>query len=96
MCFVEGLLGGSLGSGFGLLGVGRGELAAEAVDTASRVHQLLLPGEERVAGRADFDDDVALVCGARLEGGSAGALYIDVVIGGVNSSFWHDAIPLRS
>ena len=57
-----------------LPGVGRGELAAEALDAAGGVDQLLLAGEERVAGGADFDDDVALVGGARLEVVAAGAL----------------------
>jgi len=55
-------LGG--GGGCGLAGVGAGDLAAEALDAAGGIDQLLLAGEERVALRADFDDDVALVGGA--------------------------------
>ena len=50
------------------LAVGLGVLAAEALDAACGVDQLLLAGEERVAGGADFDDDVALVGGAGLKG----------------------------
>ena len=46
-CNLFGFFG--LGCSFCLGGVSGGELAAEAVDTAGRVHQLLLAGEERVA-----------------------------------------------
>ena len=66
-----------LGCGFGLACVGLGELAAEALDAACGVDQLLLAGEERVAGGADFEDDVALVGGAGLKVSSAGALDVD-------------------
>ena len=51
---------GCLGS-FGLAGVALGVLAAEAFHAAGGVHQLLLAGEERVTGLADFHADVALV-----------------------------------
>jgi hypothetical protein len=78
-----------VGSGFGLLRIGCRELAAEALDASGGVDQLLLAGEERVAGGADFDDDVALVRGTRLEDVSAGALHIDVFVGGMNSSLCH-------
>ena len=56
-----------LAAGGGFARVGGGVLAAEALDAAGGVDQLLLAGEERVAGGADFDDDVALVRGAGLE-----------------------------
>src|SRR6185437_9127953 len=70
-----GCFGSRLLRGFGLLAfIGLRELAAEAFDTAGGVDQLLLAGEERVAGIADFDDDVALVGGARYELVAAGAL----------------------
>ena len=60
--------------GFGFAGVRLSELAAETLDAACGVDQFLLAGEVGVAGGADFDDDVALVRGAGLKGGSAGAL----------------------
>ena len=45
-----------------LLGFGRGGvLAAEALDASGGINQLLLAGEERVAGGADFEQDVAFV-----------------------------------
>jgi hypothetical protein len=78
-----------VGGDLGLLGVGRGKLAAEAVDTAGRVHQLLLAGKERVAGSADFDDDVALVCRTRVELVTAGALHVRRFVLGMNSSLRH-------
>ena len=76
--------------GFGLAGVGSCELAAEAFDATCGVDQLLLAGEEWVAGGADFKDDVALVRGAGLKVGSAGALDGDDVVLRVNSFFRHD------
>jgi len=69
------------------------ELAAEPVDATCGVDQLLLAREERVARRADFEHDVALVGRARLEDRSAGALDVDVLILRVNTFFWHDAYP---
>jgi hypothetical protein len=61
----------------GFAGVGGGDLAAEALDAAGGVDQLLLAGKERVAGSADFDDDIALVRGAGLKQIAAGALDAD-------------------
>jgi len=88
------LLARRLLRGFGLLAFVRlRELAAEALDAACRVDQLLLAGEERVARGADFDDDVALVGGARLERVAAGALHVDVAVTGVDSLFWHGNSP---
>ena len=53
-----GLFGGGFGfGGVGFAGVGFGELAAEALDAARGVDELLLAGEEGVAGRADFEHD---------------------------------------
>jgi len=75
--------------GLGFAGVRLGELAAEALDTTCGVDQLLLAGEERVAGGADFEDDVALVRRAGLKVSSAGALDGDVFVLRVNSFFWH-------
>src|SRR5690348_11030028 len=48
-------------------------LLFEAIDSAGGVDQLLAPGEERVAVRADFHADVAFVRRPRLEGVAAGA-----------------------
>ena len=73
----------------GLARIRLGELAAEALDAASRVDQLLLAGKERVARRADFQDDIALVRGTRLEARCRRRTYSDVVIIRVNSLFWH-------
>src|SRR5580704_5925884 len=75
--------------GLGFAGVRLGELAAEALDATCGVDQLLLAGKERVAGGADFEDDVALVRGAGLKVSSAGALDGDVFVLRVNSFFWH-------
>ena len=74
----------------GLLGIRRGELATEALDAAGGVDQLLLAGEERVAGRADFNDDRALVGRTRVELVAAGALYVRIGVSGMNSCLWHD------
>ena len=82
-----------LRGGLGLAGVRLGELAAEALDAACGVDQLLLAGEERVAGGADFDDDVALMRGAGLKRVPAGALDVDVVVLRVNTFFWHGKCP---
>ena len=75
--------------GLGLAGVRLGELAAEALDATCGVDQLLLAGEERVAGGADFEQDVAFVRGAGLETVAAGALDGGDGITRVNSFFRH-------
>jgi hypothetical protein len=80
--------------GFCLAGVGVGKLAAEALDAACGIDQLLLAGEERVAGGADFEDDIALVRGAGLKVIAAGALDGDGVVLRVNSFFWHGSFIL--
>src|SRR5439155_1421323 len=80
-CFRLRLLRGGLAAGsFGFAGVRFVELAAEALDAAGGVDQLLLAGEEGVAGGADFDDDVALVRGAGLKGRSAGAFDVNISV----------------
>ena len=83
------LLGCGLCLRSGFAGVRVGDFAAEAFDAAGGVDQLLLAGEERVAGSADFDDDVALVRGTGLKGIAAGALDVDGVVLRVNCFFWH-------
>ena len=80
--------------GFGFARLGVGYLATEALDAACGIDQLLLAGKERVAGSADFNDDVALVRGTRLEGVAAGALQVDDFVLRVDSLFWHDSLSL--
>ena len=59
-------------------------LAAEAFDTASSVEHLLLAREERVAGGADFNVDVAFVSAAGQKRASAGAHHFDFIVGRVS------------
>jgi hypothetical protein len=89
------ILGVRLSCGFGSVGFtggGGSYLAAEALDTACGVDQLLLAGKERVARSADFDDDVALVGGAGLKCIPARALDVDFLVLRVNSLFWHGSL----
>src|SRR5262249_22428423 len=75
------------GFGFaGLLAVGPGVLALELLDAAGGIDVLHLAGEERMAGRADFDGDV-LPGAARDEfvAATAGNGRFDVF--GVNAAF---------
>src|ERR1019366_6165255 len=73
----------------GLARIGPCDFAAEAFDAARGVDQLLLAGKERVAGSADFDDEVALVRGAGVELVATGALNVNSVVLRVNCFFWH-------
>ena len=57
----------------GDLAVCLGVLPAEALHASSRIHQPLLAGKERVANRADFYVNVALVGRTGLKVVSAGA-----------------------
>src|SRR4051812_3197489 len=68
-------------------------LAVKALDTAGRVYQLLFAGEERVAIRADFQADVALVGRTGSEHVAARAMHAHFVIRGVNSCL-HVALDL--
>jgi hypothetical protein len=72
-------------------GLRLGVLAAEALDAARGIDQLLLAGEERVAVGADFRVDVAFVRGARAEGIATRAHNANFVIVRMNSLLWHDA-----
>ena len=59
----------------------------EALHTSGCVEQLLLPGEEGVAARANLDShEIRFIGGSRFEGAAAGANDINLVISGVNSS----------
>ena len=68
---------------------GLGILAAEPLHTPCRVHQALFAGEKRVAVRADFDVDVALVSRPSLEMVSAGAHNLHRGIVGMNLFLGH-------
>ena len=81
-----------LRGGLGLARVGLGKFTSETLHAARRIDQLLLAGKERVAGSADFDDDVALVRGAGLKVIAAGALDGDGVVLRVNSFFGHGSL----
>ena len=59
----------------------------EAIDASCGIDQLLLTRKERVAGRTDFDVQVALAGGAGLERLAAGAANGNLVIFGMNSWF---------
>ena len=67
------------------------------VNASGGVHQLLAPGEERVAGGADLHTDIALMRGTRLEGVTAGANHFDRVVCGMNSGLhFVTGIPFES
>ena len=70
------LLSGSRGFGCWFFAIA----LIEAIDASRRIDQLLFAGEERVTSRANFDVQIALFGGARLErlATSAGNSYIDV------------------
>src|SRR5947207_187148 len=72
----------SCGAGAGHFGV----LAAEALNPASRIHQLLLARKEWMAGRADFYVDVAAMRGAGGDYVAAGAVNAHFVVCGMNAS----------
>jgi hypothetical protein len=66
-----------------------GVLAAEALDAACRIHQLLFAGEERMARRANFKVDVTFVGRARYEVVSARTDHPDFLIVWMNTLLWH-------
>jgi MacB-like periplasmic core domain len=74
---------------FGLLlgRLGLGVLAAEALHAAGGVHQFLLAGEERMATRADFHADVALMGRAGHKVITARTVHTNFVIRRMNSCF---------
>jgi hypothetical protein len=79
-------------SRFGSLGlatVGLGVLAPETLDTACRIDQFLLAGEEGVAGGADFNVDVTFVRRSGFESRAACALHPDLLITWMYSLFGH-------
>jgi hypothetical protein len=64
-----------------------GVLAAEALHSSGGVQKLLLTGEERVAGGADFHVDIASVCGPGGKGVTAGTMHANFVIIGMDGGF---------
>jgi len=66
------------GSGFAVF-------AAEALNPAGGIDQLLLASEKWVAIRADFNVNISTVGGAGIERMPAGALHSYFVISGMNS-----------
>src|ERR1039458_4762959 len=61
-----------------------GVLAAEALHAAGGIHELLLAGKEGMAGRADFNADVALMGGPGNKRIAARAMHAHFVISGMN------------
>src|SRR5271165_4942799 len=61
-----------------------GVFAAEAFHASGRIHQFLLAGEKRVAVRADFHVNIALMGGPGSKTVAAGAHDADFVVSGVN------------
>jgi hypothetical protein len=68
-----------------------GVLAAEALNAAGRIHNLLLAGEKRMATRADFHVDIAFMRGTGGKNVAACALHAQFVICWVNS-WLHDLV----
>jgi len=70
------MLCGSCAFGSGFLAIA----LVEAIDASRGIDQLLFAGKERVASRANFDVQVALLGRARLKrlAASAGNIYFDV------------------
>src|SRR5579864_2933875 len=66
---------------------GLGVLAAETLHAACGIHELLLPGEEGMAVRANFYADVAPMGRTGREGVAAGAVHADFAIGRMNCCF---------
>ena len=59
----------------------------EAIDASRRIDQLLFTSKERVASRANFDVQVALLGGAGLECLAASAANVNLDVFWVNSWF---------
>ena len=76
-----------LGGCFGFSCVALGVFAAETLDAAGGVHELLLAGKEGMAGGADFHADVAFVGGAGDKCVTAGAMHADFAVAGMDGCF---------
>src|SRR5207253_9185573 len=75
------------GGCFGFSCIALGVLAAEALDAAGGVHELLLAGKERMASGTDFHADVALVGGPGDKCVTAGAMHANFVVAGMDGCF---------
>src|SRR5208282_2653033 len=78
--------------GFGLCRIGFGGIAfrifaAEALDATGGVHELLLAGEEGMAGGTDFHGNIALMGRAGYKCVAAGAMHEDFSVVGMNGCF---------
>ena len=71
-------------------GLARGVAAPELLDAPGGIHDLLLPGVERVAGGADLDVKVALMRGACLERVAAGTGNREFFVPGMDVRFHGD------
>jgi len=78
---------------FGGCGPGLFVLAAEALDAASSIHQLLFSGEKRMAVGADFKAYIALAGGAGGECVAARAVNAHFFVCGMNG-FLHGFLNL--
>src|SRR5580765_8066377 len=79
--------------GSGRFGLFLGIAAVESVDAAGRINQLLLAGEERMAGRADFHVQVFLLGRPCFKTLAAGATYGYFFVFRVNSGFHFLRLP---
>ena len=80
---IESLLCGCCRIGSGFLSIA----LVEAIDASSGIDQLLFAGEERMAGRTDFDVQIAFLGRASFEGLAASAGYGNFDVFWVNSWF---------
>lgn len=62
-------------------------LAAELIDPAAGIENLLLTGIERMTGRAHFDEEVLVKRGAGIKFVTAATSDLDIVVGGMNLGF---------
>jgi hypothetical protein len=76
-----------------LLGAGFLVLAAEALNAAGGVHQLLFACEKRVAIRTDFQADVAFVRGSGIKRVAACAMHMYFFVSWMNRCL-HDLLDL--
>src|SRR5579862_1053246 len=77
---------GGLGC-FGFPGVALCVFATETLNAAGRIHKLLLSGKERMASRANFYADVALMGRTGGKRVAAGAMHLDFAISGMDRCF---------
>ena len=88
---ILGIRGKSVATELLLRRLGLGVLAAEALDSAGGVDQLLLAGEEGMAVRADFYADVAFMGRAGRECITARAVHTYFAITRMNGCFHVDS-----